>query len=208
MRTRVVPDSEAIYTSGDEAIECYRVRSGAVRISEYTLLGREFQLATWRAGDCFGEIGLIDGLPQPNNAYAVGRTELDVLDEASFDQLRSEHADIERTLGIHLCSGLRWLMRQFSEASLLPLKERLPKLLGELVGRGARAEVAGVSQNDLANMLGVTRQSVSQELKALEREGWIELGYRSISIPDLPGFLDRFGRGLACEAPDQPERRR
>lgn len=196
MRTRVVADTESIHTSGDDAVECYRIRSGAVRVSDYTSFGREFQLAIWRAGDCFGEIGLIDGLPHTDNAYAAGRTQLEVLDKTSFDQLRIEHPAIDRSLNAHLCSGLRRLTRRLSEASLLPLKERLPRLLGDLLGRESQAAIGGVSQNDLANMLGVTRQSVSHELKALEREGWIVLGYRSVSIRNLPGFLERFGSGV------------
>lgn len=208
MRARVLADAEAIYTNGDEAVECYRIRSGVVRISEYTLLGREFQLAVWRTGDCFGEIGLIDGLPHANNAYAVGLMELDVLDKTSFDQLRSEHPEIEKSLSAHLCNGLRRLTRQLSEASLLPLKERLPRLLGELLGRAPQAEITGITQNDLANMLGVTRQSVSHELKELERQGWIALGYRSVSIQNLPDFLVRFASGLEHETPGPTEHTR
>lgn len=201
MRPRSVSDAESIYTIGDNASECYRIRSGAVRISEYTLLGREFQLASWHAGDCFGEIDLIDGLPRFNNAYAVGRTELDVLDKVTFDRLRREHPEIERAISVHLCACIRRLASQVAEASLLPLRERLPRLLGELLGSTERAEIAGVSQNDLANMLGATRQSVSRELKELERQGWIELGYRSVSIRNRADFIARFGSGLERESP-------
>ncbi len=206
MRSRVVAEAEAIYTSGDDAAECYRIRSGVVRVNEYTLLGREFQLASWHAGDCFGVIDLIDGLPRFNNAYAVGRTDLDVLDKASFDRLRREHPGIERAISVHLCARIRRLASQVIEASLLPLKERLPRLLGELLRSTERAEIASFSQNDLANMLGATRQSVSRELKELERQGWIELGYRSVSIRNLPVFVARFGGGLERESRGGAER--
>lgn len=202
LRTRVFYNGEAIYLSGDEAAECYRIRSGFVRVTEYSAVGREFQLTSLRAGDSFGEIGVIDELPRFNNAFATADTELDVLEKTGLDRLRVEHPAIERSLNLHLCQQIRHLATKVTEASLLTLKERLPRLLCELGDArgshlprtdGERREITHLSQNDLANMLGATRQNVSRELKELERQEWIVLQYKSISITRFTAFAHRFG---------------
>lgn len=211
LRPRTVAQGEAVYTTGDPANELYRIRSGGVRITEYSPVGRELQLLTLVPGDCFGEIGVIDGLPRFNNAYALAATELEVLDRKSFDRLRQTHPRIEREMNLFLCGTVRRLASKVTDASILTLRERLPRLIHQLAGgdgdrtsgtdaagvKGAR-DVKGVilspvSHNDLANMLGATRQSVSRELKELEREGLIELRYRSIRVCDMSDFVHRFG---------------
>jgi CRP-like cAMP-binding protein len=197
MRPRVVEDGDAVYVVGDSGEECYWLRSGRIRITHYAHSGKALQMMELRDGDAFGEVSLIDGLPRSDNAYSAGRSELLVLRRSDFDRLRAQHPEIARELNLHLCRRLRATATHAEDASILTLRERLPRLLNRLVDRhGLRqgsgsAVLDGLSQNDLAQMLGVTRQSVSRALKELEQAGLVRLRYRQILLPDMTDFVER-----------------
>ena len=198
MRSRSVADGEAVYAFGDASTECYLIQKGRIRIINYSRSGKEVQTKDFRNGDCFGEVGVIDGLPRSNNAYTVGRTELLVLKKPDFDRLHAEHPEIAQRLNVYLCHRLRMANASVEELSVLTLRERLPRLISQLAdshgipAKSGAVVISSISQNDLARMLGVTRQSVSREIKKLERVGLVRLRYRTILIPDISLFTRRF----------------
>ncbi len=110
MRTRHYSDGEAVYTLGEEGHELYMVESGKVRSCNYTLSGKEIQYAVWHAGDCFGELSLIDGLGRVHSAYAQGPTDLLVLHKREFDTLCFEYQEI--CLQINISSLLCFFLRE------------------------------------------------------------------------------------------------
>ncbi len=198
LRLRLVEDGQAIYSIGDPGPECYFIRSGRVRVLDYSSSGRELQLMNLRAGASFGETSLIDGLPRSDNAYALGETELLVLGRPEFQQLGARFPEIARSLNLHLSYRLRLAASAIKDASILALRDRLPRLLSRLAySHGLRGDdrmilIEDVSHQDLADMLGATRQSVSRELKSLERAGLVELRYRRIVLPDPDALAIRF----------------
>jgi CRP-like cAMP-binding protein len=160
---------------------------------------------------CFGETSLIDGQRRSENAYTAGEASLLILRKPDFDQLYSEHREIAQALNVHLCQRLRWVSANAEDASLLTLRERLPRLISRLASsHGVRDEsnavvIKAVSHSDLAHMLGVTRQSVSREIKELERAGLVRIGYRRILVPDVAALTDRFGSLVGSGSP-MPEK--
>jgi len=203
---RLLEDGEAVYAIGDPGPECYFIRDGRIRILDYSSSGKEFQVMDLRTGASFGETSLIDGLPRSDNAYAVGETELLVLGRKDFERLSARHQEIDRRMNLHLCYRLRFASSAVKDASILALRDRLPRLLTRLVYSHGRREpsggfrIEGVSHQDLANMLGVTRQSVSRELKGLERAGLIALRYRQVVLPNLMTLEARFESLLGGES--------
>jgi len=210
MRSRSVADGEAVYAIGDPSSECYLIQSGRIRVVNYSRSGKEVQTKDFRDGDCFGEVGVIDGLPRSNNAYTVGRTELLVLKKPDFDRLHSQHPQIAQRLNLYLCHRLRMADASVEELSVLTLRERLPRLLSQLAdNHGLPAEsgavvISSISQNDLAHMLGVARQSVSREIKELERVGLVRLRYRTILIPNISSFRRQFDTHVGSEPTTGP----
>lgn len=198
LEPRILENGEAVYSIGDRRPECYFIRSGRVRILDYSSSGKELQLMNLRAGASFGETSLIDGLPRSDNAYAVGETELLVLGKADFERLSARYREIAQSLNLHLSYRLRLASSAVKDASVLTLRDRLPRLLSRLAYSHGRREasgavlVEGVSHQDLADMLGMTRQSVSRELKGLERSGLVEIRYRRILLPDPEALAHRF----------------
>jgi CRP-like cAMP-binding protein len=198
MRPRRFADQAPIWMVGDPSIELYLISKGRVRIGTESFAGTELMVAIFRAGDCFGEVGLIDGLPRFNSTYAMGDTELLVLKKADFTELYTTHAEIARALNLNLCYRLRVAYGLSQDASMLTLRQRLARLLTRLVATGGQGDekggavVSDVSHEELARMLGATRQAVSRALKELECAGEIVLSYRRILVRDIDRFADRY----------------
>lgn len=199
MRVRQVPDEGIVYALGDASRECYLITAGRIRFSNYSASGKQIQMAEFRSGDCFGEMGLIDGLPRFNTACAAGDSELLVMKQRDFRALYRQHREIAEQLNIHLCLRVRMVYLNAEDAAVLTLRERLARLLTRLATThaapaGADAvSIEHLSHQNLAHMLGVTRQSVSRELKALERDGYIALGYGGLRVPSIRVLVDAFG---------------
>jgi CRP-like cAMP-binding protein len=198
MRPRRFADRAPIWMVGDPSIELYLISKGRVRIGTESFAGTEFMVAVFRPGDCFGEVGLIDGLPRFNSTYAMGDTELLVLRKADFSELYAAHPEIAQALNLNLCYRLRVAYGLSQDASMLTLRQRLARLLTRLVATGGQSDekggavVSDVSHEDLAHMLGATRQAVSRALKELECADEIVLSYRRILVRDLDRFADRY----------------
>ncbi|WP_164880951.1 Crp/Fnr family transcriptional regulator [Aestuariirhabdus litorea] len=197
MRQRDVVQGGAIFRFGEPASECYQVEQGRVVIYAISREGKELQLMELREGDCFGEMGLIDDLPRFNHAYAGTDTRLWVLKRADFEQLYNEYPEIPRQLNRYFCYRLRVTANNLEEASVLSLRERLARLITRLafsVGASDQgvSNIEHLSHQSLSRMLGVTRQSVSRELKAMEREGLLKCHYNRIEVLDY-GRLSREG---------------
>ena len=81
---RRVKKGEAVYAKGDESIELYQLLQGAIKLCNYSLDGKEILMGEFRPGDCFGEMGLIDGLPRTSFAVAVRDSRVRVLSKPNF----------------------------------------------------------------------------------------------------------------------------
>lgn len=195
MRPRDYDDGAAVYSLGEEGQELYLIEAGRVNICNYSEAGREVQLAELREGDCFGEMSLIDGLPRANNAYSVGTSRLQVLRSQDFRPLYAEYPQIALELNQLLCRRVRISYTLVQDASVLTLKDRLSRLLSRLgFSIGVADEqgvtvVEGVPHEHLARMLGTTRQSVSRELKVLEKADLLRCSYGRILIPDITSLV-------------------
>lgn len=172
----------------------YGLLQGQLKVSSLREDGREAILAVLEAGNWFGEISLIDGLPRTHDATALGPAQVLVLPRAAFDALMRRHAFAHAVCRL-LATRTRSLYGMVEDATLRSTRARVARRL-LLLARGdatlaphARPAVP-VSQEALAMMLGITRQTLSKELKVLVQAGAIALGYSRIEIAS-PQVLER-----------------
>jgi CRP-like cAMP-binding protein len=178
---RRLADRDALAARGTPAEQWCGVARGAVRISTVSLSGKQVTLTYAEPGTWFGDIALFDGLPRTHDAHAHGATTLLVLRKPDFKALLEQHVELYDALLRLNCRRLRLMFDQFEDLNTRPLQARLAKqllLLARSYGtpRGAEIRIGlALAQEDLAQLLGASRQRVNQELKAFERDGAVRV---------------------------------
>jgi CRP-like cAMP-binding protein len=183
---------EIVFSAGDAGDALFGVVSGRIRISTGNADGREIFLNIMEPGDTFGEIALLDGGTRTATATAMDAAELVSLRrEPLFGLLEKEpKATLEL---LRLCGErLRWTSGLLEDAALLDAPARLAKRLlslSELHGEdGDSGRSVRISQEELANFLGVSRQAVNEQLQAWKANGWIALGRGTVTVRDAAGL--------------------
>jgi CRP-like cAMP-binding protein len=183
---RSYEENTIIFMRGDPGDSLCGVVTGRVRISASRAGGKEVFLNIMEPGDAFGEIALLDGSPRTATATATARTELMILQrEAFFALLRTEPQLAEHLIQL-LCKRVRWTAEQMEDSALLTVPAKLAKRLLSLASLHGRESPEGarlaISQEELAQFLGLSRQIVNQHLQAWRAKGWISLGRGSITL--------------------------
>jgi CRP/FNR family transcriptional regulator, cyclic AMP receptor protein len=179
-KARRLGDGQMLYARGDRNDDLIGVRSGLIRLVGSTAEGYEGLIGLYRAGTWFGEMSFFDGLPRPTDAYAVGPTEVLVVPAAHLHEALDRNPLWYREFARVLCHKLRVALAHI-EGSFLPPQLRIAIRLLDLAQAYGRPTAEGVMidlrlpQEDLARMLGLTRQSVNKELKALQARGWLDV---------------------------------
>jgi CRP/FNR family transcriptional regulator, cyclic AMP receptor protein len=178
---RRLPDAQPVALRGSAAQEWCGVALGAIRVSTVSLGGKQVSLTYAEPGTWFGDIALFDGLPRTHDAVTHGQTTMLTVGKADFKGLLQRHVELYEALLRLNCRRLRLLFDQLEDLHTRPLAARLAKQLlllarayGEPDGGDIRIGLA-LAQEDLAQLLGASRQRVNQELKHLEREGAIRI---------------------------------
>jgi CRP/FNR family cyclic AMP-dependent transcriptional regulator len=178
---RRLTDGALLASRGEPASEWVGVAKGAVRVSSVSLSGKQITLSYVEPGTWFGDIALFDGLPRTHDANAHGETTLLVVRKPDFKELLSQHVELYDALLRLNCRRLRLMFNQIEDLSTRPLASRLAKqvlLLAKSYGveQGEEIRIAlQLAQEDLAQLLGASRQRVNQELKGFEREGAVRV---------------------------------
>jgi CRP-like cAMP-binding protein len=181
---------EMLYRKGDTAGGLFGVVSGTFKVSTLGEDGREGILSMLEAGNWFGETTLIDGLPRPHDVTAVQVSQVVLVGTAAFDRLMQRPAFARAIAGL-LCTRVRSLYGLVEDTMLRSTRTRIARRLLALArGDATLAVVArgslAVSQESLAMMLGITRQTLSRELKVMVCAGILALGYSRIDIVSMP----------------------
>ena len=180
MRDVTLDSGEMLFARGDPGNEIYLVVEGRIRISVLSSDGRELSFAHAVPGDVFGEIAALDGSPRSADATAITSVRLKTLSRSALQHLLSCSTTASLAIIQLLCERLRDVSEHFEAIALHPIEVRLARLLldtlEEKQTEGA-AKVAsltlGISQNELALLMGSTRQRANVALMLLERTGAI-----------------------------------
>jgi len=174
---RRLPDGAPLAQRGSPAEEWCGVARGAVRISSVSLAGKQVSLTYVEPGTWFGDIALFDGLPRTHDADAHGETTLLAVRKADFHELLRQHVELYDALLRLNCRRLRIMFNLVEDLNTRPLSARLAKnilMLAKSYGVAQGGEIRiglQLAQEDLAQLVGASRQRVNQELKELERDG-------------------------------------
>lgn len=191
---RTLADGELLYARGDAPTCLFGVVSGRIRVAATNIDGREITVTYFDVGDWLGELSIFDGLPRISDAFAVGRTEVIAIPNATFQQLLEEQPRLYAPFVKILCNKLRLALHFAADMMLLPLSARLAKRLLDLARDYGETGAQGtlitlrLPQDELGRMLGASRQSISKELKAWEAEGLIRVAYGRITVCDTEGL--------------------
>ncbi|MBK6863466.1 MAG: Crp/Fnr family transcriptional regulator [Ideonella sp.] len=178
---RRMADGTLLSTRGSQAEEWCGVARGSVRISTVSLAGKQVALTFVEPGVWFGDISLFDGLPRTHDANAHGATTLLAVRKPDFLQILAQHVELYDALLRLNCRRLRLMFDVVEDLNTRPLAARLARqilLLARSYGVPQGEEIRiglQLAQEDLAQLLGASRQRVNQELKALEREGALRI---------------------------------
>ena len=188
-------DGAVIFRRGDAAHGLFGVRAGRVQVLGRGNDGREFVLTVLAPGEWFGELSLFDGLPRTHDNVAIGDTELWFVPQREAHALLRERPEFWPPFAELMSHRIRMLFRIIEDSVLLDLPTRLAKRILELAGdHGAEQRDGAVAidlhlpQEDLAAMVGATREAVGRHLKRFEREGWIELAYGRLVVLSRDGL--------------------
>jgi CRP/FNR family transcriptional regulator, cyclic AMP receptor protein len=172
-------DGDLISARGDAPEEWIACAKGAVRVSSTSISGKQITLTYVEPGIWFGDVAIFDGDRRTHDAYAHGETSTLCVARADFRKILATHVEFyEAMLRLH-ARRIRQLYGLVEDLNTLPLRARLAKQLLHLArsyGVPCLNDTNEVriglqlAQEELAQLLGASRQRVNQELKAMERE--------------------------------------
>jgi len=190
-RVQSYPAGRRIFEKGSPGRSLMAILQGSVRISASSASARrELVLTILQPGDIFGEIALLDGQRRTADATAVTDCELLVLDRREFIPFLEHRPDVSLQLLKVFCHRLRHTNEHVEHAVFEHLNCRLARTLLHLARPGqqrGKAELYSirVSQQELADMVGATRESVNKRLRGWQNAGLVRLESRLIVIKDI-----------------------
>ena len=172
---RKVPRNTTIVRVGDSTDALFVLVSGSAKVLNRDAEGREVILCLLGAGQCFGEMGLIDGSPRSADVVSCEPCELLVIAKSDFARALSENVDLCFNMMKSLADRLREANRKIESLALLDVYGRVAKLLLEFseIEDGQRVIRRKVSKQDMAKMVGASREMVSRVMKDLEVRGYV-----------------------------------
>ena len=174
---RKVPRNTTLVRVGDKTDALYVLVSGSAKVLNRDVEGREVILTLLGAGECFGEMSLIDGSPRSADVVSCEPCELLVIAKSDFAHALSENVDLCLNIMKSLADRLREANRKIESLALLDVYGRVAKLLLDFseLEDGRRVIRRKVSKQDMAKMVGASREMVSRVMKDLERSGYIRV---------------------------------
>ncbi|NBQ88174.1 MAG: Crp/Fnr family transcriptional regulator [Betaproteobacteria bacterium] len=177
-------DGELISARGDPSEEWNACARGAVRVSSTSITGKQITFTYIEPGIWFGDVSIFDGERRTHDTYAHGDTTVLCVSRGDLRKILAQHVELyEAMLKLH-SRRIRILFGLVEDLNTLPLRARLAKQLMHLarsygvpsLGDGREIRIGlQLAQEELAQLLGASRQRVNQELKAMEREGAISI---------------------------------
>jgi CRP/FNR family cyclic AMP-dependent transcriptional regulator len=181
-RTRRFAAGETIFLKGSPGAGMMAVLSGRVRISAPSRQGKEIVLNVIEVGEVFGEIAMLDGGERSADATALSECELLVLERRDVIGFLETNPKACLKLLETLCQRLRRTTEQVEDILFLELPHRMAKALVRLTRKDG--DRVTLSQRELANLVGGTRESMNKYLGTWKRERFIAVEGGAIRVLD------------------------
>jgi len=188
---RTVSRNEVLFRQDDPASELFGIVTGRVAILTRSPDGRESLVAVLDEGSLFGELGLFDDGPRSADARALEETQLIVLGYEAVRAAIDAHPTILWVIVRLLARRLRNTDESLADAVFLDVPARTAKRLLEIAGDADQFRLP-MTQEDLAGLVGASRERVNKALSLFTRLGWIEVeGRNRYRILDRQALLER-----------------
>ncbi len=195
---RSFPKGVRVFHEGDRSDACYIVRSGDLRVTREHPDGRAIALATLGSGDIFGELAMLDGEARSASVEALSDCELLALPASDVRALLRGSAEITVKLVTALTRRLRESNERIARQSFQTVPSRVAGVLSQLIAEesspfeGRNGITIRMTQADLAQLAGTSRESVSRFLAVLERAGVVRVGRGRVTVLEprrLRGYI-------------------
>lgn len=199
---QTLKDGELFASRGEQAVGLVVVSSGSICASSYNEKGQQFAFSMIETGGIWGLVAVLEPSNLMRESRAQGLTEILIVPSKEFLETLDRRTELWRFFAQTLCRHLRRAHQVIDVIALLPLRDRLIRLLcmnGNLAQENEQAALTArvnLTQDDLAAMLVVSRHAVNRELKQLEQDGLIVTGYGYVDVRDLKGLKTRMSRQL------------
>ena len=191
-------DGDMLAARGDPPEQWIACAKGAVRVSSTSVSGKQITLTYVEPGIWFGDVSIFDGDRRTHDCYAHGDTTTLNVAKADFKKILSQHVEFYEAMLRLQSRRIRQLYGLVEDLNTLPLRARLAKQLNHLLrsygvpslsdAKAVRISVQ-LAQEELAQLLGASRQRVNQELKQMEREQIIRIEPGGLVVLDRDALL-------------------
>ncbi len=188
--TREFAPGETVFRQGEPGHTLVGLVAGKLRISVTSKSGQALNLNLIEPGEIVGEIAFIDGGVRTATGTAVLPSRCITIARKPFFKLMDRRPQISRHLLSLLCERVRWTSRLVADSAFLSVPDRMATRLLDLAQAGGREileqVVVRLSQQELADYLGVSRQVVNGYLREWQNKGQVRLSRGTVTL--LPGF--------------------
>jgi CRP-like cAMP-binding protein len=191
-------DGDMLAARGDPPEQWIACAKGAVRVSSTSVSGKQITLTYVEPGIWFGDVSIFDGDRRTHDCYAHGDTTTLNVAKADFKKILSQHVEFYEAMLRLQSRRIRQLYGLVEDLNTLPLRARLAKQLNHLLrsygvpslsdAKAMRISLQ-LAQEELAQLLGASRQRVNQELKQMERELIIRIEPGGLVVLDRDALL-------------------
>ena len=188
------PKDKVIFLEDEEGDTLFIILKGTVKVASFSEKGKEIIFSILGEGDFFGDMSLLDGKSRSASVIAIDDTEMQLIRRADFYNLLEQYPHIAIKLLEELVSRIRKTDNLVGSLALLDVAGRVAGILLQLAeerGIKFRNQViikARPTHQELANMIGTTRETVTRVLKQLELKHYIHMSGKDITILDVELF--------------------
>lgn len=190
-----------LFAEGDPGDRLYILLSGKVKLSRRSRDGREGLMALLGTGDHFGEFELLDGGPRVVGATVVSDARLAVLPKRVLDRWVAHHPYVAEQLLRVIARGIRGHRAAVDDRLFSDVPGRVAGRILQLAQRfgvaedGATRVVHDLTQSELAQFVGASRESVNKVLAEYAGRGWLRLEHKCVVILDNAPLARRAAHG-------------
>ncbi len=182
---------EVLFEQGDEGDALYAILSGALEVSFLAMSGRKLSLDLMRPGEVFGEIALFDSGPRTATVLAAEESQVLRVRRRDVMQQIKIHPDLAVDLIRLAGKRMRWMGAQLNEQVFLPMPVRLARKLLHLAGPQIEPSTRiMMSQSELAEFVGATREAVSKTISTWKRDNVVEASRGGLMIHDFDALRE------------------
>lgn len=179
---------QLVHSKGDSADGLYAIVSGEIKFSSTTIDGNEIILTRLTAGNWFGEVALLDGGERSYDVHTTVESLLVSIPKSSIDKICRHHVEVYRALVYLNCQHVRQAFAALNEFLSLNAEQRLVKRLFDQYPLLKKHSFLAIGQQEMANNIGVSRQSINKILRGWQKLKWIKRCYGGIEILSVAGL--------------------